>query len=90
MPPPVPRRSPAWGSSRPFSGRGPAVFALTLQLTVSTRGGILSLILFFVLGAAILARIDIARARTAAQSSEARAGLHFQVQPHASTDHSAR
>ena len=53
---------------------GPAVFALTLQLTGSSRGGILSLILFFVLGAAILARIDIARGRAAAQVSEARAG----------------
>jgi UMF1 family MFS transporter len=42
---------------------GPAVFALTVALTGSSRNAILSVIAFFVVGAALLARVDVAEGR---------------------------
>jgi MFS transporter, UMF1 family len=45
---------------------GPLVFALAIRLTGSSRGGILSILLFFALGALVLARIDVAAGQRAA------------------------
>lgn len=44
-----------------FAGiAGPAVFALSITLFQSSRAAILSIILFFVLGALVLSRVDVA------------------------------
>lgn len=53
---------------------GPAVFALTLELTGSSRGAILSIVVFFVAGGAVLLGIDVAKGRGAARDAESRAG----------------
>lgn len=53
-------------ADRGTSWLGPLVFGLTFQLTGSYRYAILSLVAFFVLGGAILARIDMPRAVAAA------------------------
>jgi MFS transporter, UMF1 family len=45
---------------------GPLVFALAIRLSGSSRGGIFSIVLFFALGAAVLARIDVAAGQRAA------------------------
>jgi UMF1 family MFS transporter len=45
---------------------GPLVFALAIRLGGSSRGGILSILLFFALGALVLARIDVAAGQRAA------------------------
>lgn len=42
---------------------GPATFALAIALTGSSRGAILSVIAFFVIGALILSRVDVAQGR---------------------------
>lgn len=52
---------------------GPAVFAATARLTGSSRTAILSLILFFVVGAAVLSRVDVEAGVRAARDAEARA-----------------
>jgi len=44
---------------------GPATFALAIALTGSSRGAILSVIAFFIIGAAILSRVDIAAGQAA-------------------------
>jgi UMF1 family MFS transporter len=49
----------------------PLLFGLALQFTGSYRFAILSLILFFVLGLAILARVDVRRASLEAGNAEA-------------------
>lgn len=49
-----------YGLSSKFAGIfGPAVFALIGQLTGSSRWSILAIVLFFVIGAALLARLDL-------------------------------
>ena len=50
---------------------GPAMFTLVLAATGSSRSGILALIVFFVVGGALLARVDVAAGRrnVEAQSS---------------------
>ena len=45
---------------------GPALFAITVQLTGSSRHAILSVIGFFVVGAVLLARVDVAKGQAAA------------------------
>ncbi len=49
-------------SERGTSWLGPLLFGLALQVTGSYRIAILSLLLFFVLGLALLARVDVGRA----------------------------
>lgn len=49
---------------------GPAVFAVTIAVTGSSRGAILSVIGFFVIGAMLLSRVDVEAGR-----AEARRGL---------------
>lgn len=44
---------------------GPATFALAIALTGSSRGAILSVIAFFIIGALILARVDVAEGQAA-------------------------
>lgn len=51
-----------------FAGvMGPAIFGLTGQLARTSRLGILSLILFFVVGGILLLKVDVEDARAAAQ-----------------------
>lgn len=52
---------------------GPAVFALVNTLTGSSRGAILSLIVFFLVGGALLAMVDVEEGQRAARDAEARA-----------------
>ncbi len=54
---------------------GPTLMAATIHLSGSSRGAVLSLLLFFVSGGAVLLRIDVAAGRRAAREAEARAGL---------------
>jgi UMF1 family MFS transporter len=49
----------------------PLLFGLALQFTGSYRLAILSLVVFFVLGLAILARVNVARAAVEAGNAEA-------------------
>ncbi len=49
---------------------GPAIFALTIAMTGSSRNAILSVILFFVAGAALLALVDVEEGRRAAREAE--------------------
>jgi UMF1 family MFS transporter len=59
---------------------GPLVFALVIELSGSSRGAILSVIVFFAAGAALLAKVDVAageravRERAAAPRPAAAAG----------------
>lgn len=53
---------------------GPLVFAATVELTGSSRQGVLSLLFFFGAGAAVLWRVDVEAGRRAAREAEARAG----------------
>jgi UMF1 family MFS transporter len=53
-----------------FAGiAGPALFALMIWLTGSSREAILSILLFFVVGGWLLARVDVAAGRAAVASS---------------------
>ncbi|HUE97562.1 MAG TPA: MFS transporter [Longimicrobiaceae bacterium] len=49
---------------------GPAIFALTIALTGSSRNAILSIILFFIGGALLLAMVDVDEGRRVAQEAE--------------------
>ncbi|MCP3140038.1 MFS transporter [Pyxidicoccus xibeiensis] len=53
---------------------GPLVFAAAVELTGSSRQGVLSLLFFFGAGAAVLWRVDVEAGRRAAREAEARAG----------------
>ena len=48
---------------------GPAFFALSVTVTGSSRGAVLSVLLFFVLGALVLTRVDVARGEARARAS---------------------
>jgi UMF1 family MFS transporter len=52
---------------------GPAVVAAMVGLTGSSRAAILSMLLFFVAGAAVLSRVDVEAGIRAARDAEARA-----------------
>jgi len=54
---------------------GPALFAAMIAATGSSRGAILALDAFFIVGAAILYFVDVEAGRRAAREAEARAGL---------------
>jgi UMF1 family MFS transporter len=50
---------------------GPGVFAVMILVTGSSRGAILSLIAFFVIGGALLAMVDVDEGQQAARNAEA-------------------
>jgi len=50
---------------------GPGVFAVMILVTGSSRGAILSLIAFFVLGGLLLSRVDVEEGRRVARAAEA-------------------
>ncbi|MFN2383997.1 MAG: MFS transporter, partial [Gemmatimonadota bacterium] len=61
-----------YGVLEKFAGvLGPVVFGLTIALTGSSRGAILSVISFFVVGGLLLTRVDIEGGRRAARAAEA-------------------
>ncbi len=49
---------------------GPAVFALTMAWTGSSRHAVLSVVVFFVAGAALLSRVDVEQGRRQAREAE--------------------
>ena len=62
-----------FGVFEKFAGiAGPAIFALMIWATGSSRSAILSLILFFIAGAALLATVDVEEGRRVARQAEAR------------------
>ncbi|ABS25924.1 MFS transporter [Anaeromyxobacter sp. Fw109-5] len=68
--------------SEKFAGIfGPAVFAAAIALTGSSRGAVLSVIGFFVAGAALLLRVDVEQGRRVARAAEARAAADAPEQP---------
>ncbi len=54
---------------------GPAIFGLINYLNGSSRGAILSIIAFFVVGAGILSQVDVAEGQRLARAEEAEAVL---------------
>jgi UMF1 family MFS transporter len=50
---------------------GSGLFALMITLTGSSRPAILALVVFFVVGALLLAQVDVARGQQAARAAEA-------------------
>ncbi len=73
----VPRHKSAeffgfFGVFEKFAGIiGPGVFAVMILLTGSSRGAILSLITFFVVGGLLLSRVDVEAGQAAARRAEA-------------------
>ena len=73
----VPRHKSAeffgfFGVFEKFAGIvGPGVFAVMIALTGSSRGAILSLITFFVVGGLLLSRVDVEAGQEAARRAEA-------------------
>ena len=53
---------------------GPAIFALTIAVTGSSRNAILSVIVFFIAGAILLWKVDVEEGRAVAARDEARLG----------------
>jgi UMF1 family MFS transporter len=51
---------------------GPALFAITVALTGSSRGAVLAVVAFFVAGAAVLARVNVAEGQALAARVTAR------------------
>lgn len=54
---------------------GPAVFTIMISATGSSRSAVLSIIVFFVVGGALLAFVDVQEGQRAAREAEARAGV---------------
>ena len=52
---------------------GPAVFAIMTAASGSSRDAILSLVIFFVIGGLLLARVDVEEGQRVARSAERRA-----------------
>jgi UMF1 family MFS transporter len=50
---------------------GPAIFAITIALTSSSRNAILSIILFFIAGAILLSMVDVEEGRRVAREVDA-------------------
>ena len=62
-----------FGVFEKFAGiAGPAVFALMILATGSSRNAILSIIIFFIVGAALLTRVDVEDGQRVAREAEAR------------------
>ncbi|HEY7697684.1 MAG TPA: MFS transporter, partial [Vicinamibacteria bacterium] len=51
---------------------GPALFAVTIMATGSSRNAVLSIIVFFVVGAILLSRVDVEEGRRAAREAESK------------------
>jgi UMF1 family MFS transporter len=49
---------------------GPLLFDITISLTGSSRNAILSVIVFFVAGAFLLSRVDVAKGQSIARQRE--------------------
>jgi UMF1 family MFS transporter len=49
---------------------GPLLFAITIERTGSSRNAILSVIVFFIVGAAVLSRVNVAEGQKAARDAE--------------------
>jgi MFS transporter, UMF1 family len=49
---------------------GPAIFAATVAVTGSSRDAVLSVVVFFAAGAALLSRVDVAEGQRAARQAE--------------------
>jgi len=63
-----------YGVFEKFSGLfGPLLFALVIQFGGTSRHGILSVIVFFVVGTLLLLRVDVEAGKAYAQEAEARA-----------------
>ncbi|HEY2944100.1 MAG TPA: MFS transporter [Vicinamibacteria bacterium] len=61
-----------WGVFDKFAGIiGPAIFTVMVWTTGSSRNGILALLVFFVVGGALLTAVDVPRGRQAARDAEA-------------------
>ncbi len=61
-----------FGVFEPYAGiLGPAIFAWVVAQSGTSRNAILSVIAFFVVGGAILARVDVSAGRAAARAAEA-------------------
>jgi UMF1 family MFS transporter len=61
-----------WGVFEKFAGIfGPLVFTVILAATGSSRNAILSVIVFFIIGGALLAFVDVEEGRRAARAAEA-------------------
>ena len=61
--------------SSKFAGiAGPLLFGLTASLAGTSRWAIVSLIIFFVVGALLLSRVDVDRGRAVARAVEQNAG----------------
>lgn len=61
-----------WGVFEKFAGiLGPAIFAVTIALTGSSRNAILSVILFFIVGALLLWQVDVEEGQRVARAAEA-------------------
>ena len=54
---------------------GPLLFSVMISLTGSSRDAILSIVVFFLVGGAILAFVDVEQGQRAAREAEAQAGL---------------
>ncbi len=73
----VPRHKSAeffgfFGVFEKFAGiAGPSVFAVMILVTGSSRGAILSIVTFFVVGGFLLSRVDVEEGRRAARRAEA-------------------
>ena len=73
----VPRHKSAeffgfFGVFEKFAGiAGPSVFAVMILVTGSSRGAILSIVTFFVVGGLLLSRVDVEEGRRAARRAEA-------------------
>src|SRR5687768_18255333 len=81
---PRPPRSTLFPYTTLFRSLGPAIFAAVILLTSSSRYAILSVIVFFVVGGAMLARVDVGSGRRAARevrseehTSELQSRLHL-------------
>ena len=74
----VPRHKSAeffgfFGVFEKFAGIvGPGIFAVMILVTGSSRGAILSVVAFFIIGGVLLAKVDVDKGREAARESEAR------------------
>jgi MFS transporter, UMF1 family len=65
-----------WSVFEKFAGIfGPLLFTITIAATGSSRNAILSVIIFFVVGAIVLAFVDVEEGRRTALEEEARYGL---------------
>jgi UMF1 family MFS transporter len=61
---------------------GPGVFAVMIALTGSSRGAILSIVMFFVVGALLLTLVDVEEGQRIAREAEGGSGRHAAGKAH--------